>query len=428
MVPRNTRSTHNTHELLHNAPLVRVFGETPVSEPRTSDDLERYTWLLSGAGASLLQHIDELGDGGMPDLRIAEKLRQDHPADRVALAMTQRDLRQRARVKLAHADRLFFTREGLEQATSDRIANHRACRFASTPRVVDLCCGIGGDLMALAGIDSIEHIAAVDLDPVHLLLAKTNVAALSPERDLDLIQADVRDVDLTGVDGVFIDPARRSTHGRLGGITSEPPLEWATALVDHVPAVGIKTAPGIPHELIPEAWELETIALGLDLKEAVLWSPPLAHGLRSATVIDNDTVHHLTSRPGDPVSLVTPVAGEWLLDPNPAVTRAGLVEDLARETGASKIDTEIGFLVSERAVCTPFARCLRIVAALPWHEKRVRAELRALDAGPIDIRRRGLAGDVDAITKRLRGKGSRRFTVAMTRVDNSPWAIICEAG
>lgn len=399
-----------------------------MSEAQINEDLERHAWLISDAGASLLRRIDELGTGGTPDLRLAELLRQEHPADRVALAMTQRDLRLKARNKFAHADRLFFTREGLEQATSDRIADHRAQRFSSALCVADLCSGIGGDLMALSGVGSIGRIIAVDLDPVHLLLARANVARLFPARDIHLVESDVRDVDLAGVDGVFIDPARRSTRGRLGGFASEPPLEWAIALADRVPAVGIKTAPGIPHELVPDGWEMETIALGPDLKEAVLWSPSLAREPRSATVIDNDVVHHLLPHPGDAVALVTPATGAWLLDPNPAVTRAGLVEDLARGLGAAKIDEEIGFLVCDHDISTSFARTLRIVSALPWHEKRVRAELRALDAGPIDIRRRGLAGDVDAITKRLRGKGSRHFTVAMTRVDGSPWAIICQTG
>lgn len=403
-----------------------ISGATAVSADRTHDDLARYTWLLSREGADLLECIREMDAGGAGDLRIAEHLRASHPADRVALAMTQHDLRLRARNKFAQADRLFFTREGLEQATSDRIALHRADRFASTGRVVDLCCGIGGDLMALASMPGICYLAAVDQDPVHLLLAAANAATVAPDREVEVIQRDVREVDLTGYGGVFIDPARRSSHGRLGGVASEPPLEWAVGLTDRVAAVGIKTAPGIPRNLVPGGWELETISFGAEIKEAVLWSPALAAEPRSATVIADNAVHQLRSVPGDTVPLRAPGAGQWLLDPNPAVTRAGLVEDLARLLGAAKIDDEIAFLLSDTPVTTPFARALPIIDALPWHEKRIRSRLQELDAGPVDVRRRGLAGDVEAITKRLRGKGSRRFTVAMTRLQGEPWAIVCD--
>jgi len=145
-------------------------------------------------------------------------------------------------------------------------------------------------------------------------------------------------------------------------------------------------------------------------------------------VIVGDTVHQLRAHPGDAPAQRTPETGDWLLDPNPAVTRAGLVDDLARALDAAKLDAQIGFLVASDHVATPFALSLRIVASLPWHEKRVRAALRELDAGPVDVRRRGLAGDVDAITKRLRGKGARRLTVAMTRVNGEPWAVVCADG
>ena len=207
---------------------------------------------------------------------------------------------------------------------------------------------------------------------------------------------------------------------------SEPPLTWSLALGNGKRAVGIKSAPGLDHDRVPEGWEFEAIALGTDLKEAVLWSSPVARATRSATVIDGATVHRFEPVAGDSVGNREPVPGDTLLDPNPAITRAGLVEDLARPIGASKIDDQIGFLVADRPVESPFARSLKVVASEPWNERALKSRLRELGAGPIDIRRRGLAGDVDAITKRLRGKGDRPFTIAMTRVMDRPWAIICE--
>ncbi len=72
-----------------------------------------------------------------------------------------------------------------------------------------------------------------------------------------------------------------------------------------------------------------------------------------------------------------------------------VVEDLARTLEASKIDDEIAFLLSRDDVSTPFARALPVIEAMPWHEKRLKKRLRELDAGAVDIRRRGLAGDVD---------------------------------
>jgi len=339
--------------------------------------------------------------------------------------MTLHELRRRAAEKFTQAEALYLTREGLEQATAEPIARHRAARFAGLGRLADLCCGIGGDLIALA---SAHDVLAVDRDTTHLAMALANAAAYGVAEHVTTLDADVREVDLMGIDGVFIDPARRTPNRRLPTGASEPPLAWCLGLAERVAAVGIKAAPGIDHALVPEGWELELIALGPDLKEAVFWSPALATAPRRASVITPAGSASLVPVAGEPVPVRAP--GAYLLDPNPAVTNGGLVADLARtlatETSTWQLDPQIAFLSTDSPVITPFARTLRIIDSLPWHEKRLRARLRELDAGPVTIRRRGLPGDVDALTKRLRGPGTYAFTLAMTRSANQPWALICE--
>jgi THUMP domain-like len=107
------------------------------------------------------------------------------------------------------------------------------------------------------------------------------------------------------------------------------------------------------------------------------------------------------------------------------VTRAGLVEELARQLGAWRLDRRIAFLSCDTQPATPFGRVLRVEASLPFHERRVRAALRALGVGALDVRRRGLAGDVDRLRQHLRLRGAARATLAITRVDDRPWALVC---
>ena len=384
---------------------------------------ETLNHLQSPTGLGLQRKLRDLNPTSVTALAIATRLRRDYPADLVVAAMTLQTLRGRAEEKFSRADVLYLTRKGLEQATAEPIARHRARRFLGLGRLADLCCGIGGDLITLAH----DHdVLAVDRDPTHLAMAVANAAAYGVESRVTPLLADVRDVDLTGIEGVFVDPARRTADRRLATGDSEPPLSWCLELAERIPAVGIKAAPGLDHALVSSGWELELIALGPDLKEAALWSPTLATAPRRATVIKLSGPVSLSPVPGDPVTVREP--GAYLLDPNPAVTRAGLVADLARTFGvvAWQLDPQIAFLSTDEPVATPFARTLRVVASLPWHEKRLRAQLRDLGAGPVTIRRRGLPGDIAALTRRLRGSGSRHFTLAMTRSENRPWALICE--
>ena len=388
--------------------------------------IEQLVQLKAPGGMRLLAEVRATDPTPATAITVATRLRKTFPPELVTAALAMHDLRVRARAKFDRADELWFTRDGLEQATAEPIARHRALRYAGASAIVDLCCGIGGDLLALAQVNPEARLRAVDRDPVHLATVALNATVMGVADRVTFVEADVGDVALAGDEAVFIDPARRTERGRMARGESEPPLAWCIGLASGGRAVGIKAAPGIDHDLVPPGWELETIALGFDLKEATLWSPALARAARTATVIAGDGVHTFGQVPGPAVPLRTPEPGDTLLDPNPAITRAGLVADLARSLGASMIDPRIGFLVSSSPVATPFARSLRVVASLPWHERELKRVLRELDAGPVNVRRRGLAGDVDAIAKRLRGRGERPLTIAMTRVLDQPWAIVCD--
>lgn len=414
--------------------------------------------LVAPAGAELLGRL--AGEVLTPEteLRVGARLRRDYPAELVSAALAQHELRRHAREKFTRAERMFFTRAGLEQATAEVVARHRAARFAGVARVGDLCCGIGGDLIALA---SQQDVIAVDRDPLHLRMAMLNAEAYAVAEAVTAVHADVREVDLRDIDAVFVDPARRTQDSRTQGSrtqgsrtqgsrtqgsriqgsrtqgsrvqgsgaqgsrmragASEPPLSWATSLVERVAAVGIKAAPGIARDAVPPGWEVEFIADRRNLKEAALWSPALATATSRATILPAG--HMLLPLPGHQVQHRDP--GAFLLDPNPAVTRAGLVEDLARGLGAWKIDPQIAFLSSDVALRTPFARTLRVLDSRPWDQKALPSRLWALDIGSVDIRRRGLAGNVENLHRRLKLRGTRRATLVMTRVEDRPWALIC---
>jgi hypothetical protein len=396
---------------------------TSAADPRAADpgaaDLDA---LLTEPGAGLLASLRH--EAVTPDtaLALGTRLRETYPAPLVAAALAQHQLRLAGRAKFSRAMDMFFTRAGLEQASAEVVARHRQTRFGGAGVLADLCCGIGGDLAVLAG----EHqVLAVDRDPLHLRMAALNAAAYGVAGCVRAVRADVREADLAGVDAVFIDPARRMERStgqrRLGPGASEPPLDWCVGLAGRVPAVGIKAAPGIARDTVPRGWELEFVAIGRDLKEAAAWSPCLAGPATRATILPGG--HTLTPEPGPPVPVAAP--GPFLLDPNPAVTRAGLVEELARQLGAWKIDEQIAFLCADTAVRTPFARTLQVIDSGPWNQKRLPARLRALDVGALDIRRRGLAGDVDQLHRRLKLTGSRRATLVMTRVADRPWGLVC---
>ncbi|MFL5796203.1 MAG: THUMP-like domain-containing protein [Actinomycetota bacterium] len=376
--------------------------------------------LLSDEGRSVLDSLPPGPLGPDDALAVGTRLRRRFPAELVAAALAQHELRARAAPRFTLAGEMWFTREGLEQASAEPLARHRAGRYAGFDRVADLCCGIGGDLCALApGRDAV----AVDLDPVHPRMAREN-ARVHGAGEVGAVRADVRDLRLPRSLAVFVDPARRAGGRRLAAPDSRPRLSWCLGLSDRVAGVGIKTAPGLPLGLVPPGWEVELLADRRELKEAVLWSPALATTARRATVFPGPST--LVTRPGPPVRCAQP--GAFLLDPSPAVTRAGLVEELARDLGAWKLDPRIAFLSADEPLATPFGRLLRVDASLPWSLKALRQVLRERGVGTVEVRKRGSAVDVADLTARLRLRGHDRAVVVLTRVADRPWALVCAEG
>jgi hypothetical protein len=379
-------------------------------------DLESLDALRSPAGQDLLRRLA----GASLDVALGSALRRSYPADLVAAAFSLTELRRLGRAKFGRADEMWFTRDGLEQAAPEAVAAHIAERYRGAERIVDLCTGIGGNLVMLAGQ---APVTAVDADPVHLAMAGLNAGVYGRD-GVVLVREDVTGFAVPAGAAVFVDPARRDGQRRMAAGQSSPPLSWCVGLASAGGAVGVKVAPGIPAELVPVGWEAEFISSGRQLGGAMLWSPALSTVPRRATLLPAGLT--LVAVPGSAVPVAMP--GRYVIDPDPAVTRAGLVEDLARSLSPLevwKIDSRVGFLACDGEVRTAFGRTLLVEESLPWSLKRVRSAVRTAGGGSVDIRKRGSAVDVDELHRRLDLSGERRLTLVLTRVLGRPWALVC---
>lgn len=400
--------------------------EGPPPSRETLKRQEAFRLLMSSEGQTLLAELSAQTIPESDELRVLTKLRTQHPAELVNAVFAHSKLRRRARAKFSRADAMYFTAEGLEQASTERMALHHASLFDGFDNLADFCSGIGGDLIALANN---RRVLAVDMDPVHSHMGVLNAGAYDVANHVEPLVADVELVGLWEDStrsqdrfGIFIDPARRMGGRRLAGGESSPSLEWCFSLAEGGGAVAVKAWPAIPLDRIPSSWGIEFVSEGRELKEALLTSPSMDRARRRATVLVPER-RTLMPVEGDEVPVREP--GQYLLDPDPAVTRAGLVEDLARTLGDGwKIDRQVAFLSSNAPMTTPFGRSLRVEASLPWNLNRLREALRSLDVGRVDIRKRGSAVDVEDIQRRLKLTGSREAAVVLTRVGDRPWAFV----
>lgn len=381
--------------------------------------LDAFAWLLTDPGQAVLARAMELAAGD--PLRAQSALRREFAAaepSHVAMAMSQAELRRRAEPKFgADAARMYFTPDGLEQATRVVVAEHRVARLLAfeAASAIDLGCGIGGDLLAMAraGITA----AGVDLDPERVAVARANLAALGLPGAVEV--ADATGVDHSPFAVAFADPARRGARGRVMDAEGwTPPWPFVLELLRRDACV--KVAPGIPHELIPGDVEAEFVSDGGEVKEAALWAGRLATARRRATVIPSTAPGQAAgglatlTEEDDPGADVRPV-GEFLYEPDGAVIRAGLVTAVAAGVGGGLIDQQIAYVTADQAFRTPFARGYRVVEELPYRERALRAALCERGIGRLAIKKRGVAVVPEELRRRLSLQGPNEATIVLTR-------------
>lgn len=381
--------------------------------------------LLSSEGLTLLDSLPAYESGADVVRSVAELRKAGHSPALVAAVLSQAKLRSRAVPKFGpFAERMLFTEAGLEQATRLNVAAQHAGRFARAGLgwIADLGCGIGADALAIAALEL--EVTAVERDEVTAAIAAYNLAPWSNAR---VEHADAESFDLTGMAGVYLDPARRDGARRLRDPSDwSPSLDFAFDLATRLPT-GVKLGPGVDRELIPADAEAQWISVDRDVVELGLWFGPLAReGVRRAALVVTPQGTHEMVAESDSEDAAPGSLGEYLYEPDGAVIRARLIGDLARTLDARMLDASIAYMTADSATATPFATCFRVVAELPLDKKAIKRELSARGIGTLEIKKRGVDIDPAAFRTSLAPKGDASGTLVLTRVAGKRRALLVE--
>lgn len=370
-------------------------------------------FLRSAAGASALASVDALpltSASYLADVAKARRLVGDDAGPVLETVL----LRRRAVSKVDSPADWLFTDTALQQATPMPVARHRARRFAARD-VHDVTCSVGVDLAALAAVAS--RCVGSDVDEVRLLMAVGNTS-------VPVVRADALRPITRGA-AVFVDPARRDAAGRRRWRAADfvPPLD-ALAEAYRGRDLAVKCAPGMDFAELPWDGEVELVSLDGQVREACLWTGSFAGPGRRATVL-RSAGREWTVTSDDPDDCPVREAGEWLVDPDGAVVRAGLVRQYAATLGFGQLDERIAYLTGDEKPVG--VRAFRVLESGHYTEKSLRQTLRRRGVGRLEILVRGLDIDPNTLRPRLKLSGREPATVVLTRVGRTPMAYVCEA-
>ena len=400
-----------------------IFSQKTGNSLKTSNptnpnplNLSALRYLKSDRGEALLTAASKAIDQG---LNTQIQLRKNHPTEICRAALYLVELRSRAREKFPNASEMFFDRDGYEMATRAEVAAYRAKRLSNCSEILELCCGVGGDSFFLA---QNAKVIAVDLSRTRIEMARLN-CNLQKKRDILFLVGDANHF-APRTAAIFIDPARRESQQRFRrGQEYNPPLSIAEELRKSTPNVIVKVSPAIPEEELPHDAEIEFVSSRRQCREGVIYWGQIATAKRRATILPGP--HTLTDDSKGESPIGSP--GSFLYDPDPAVVRAHLIDELARNIDAWKLDSQIAYLTNDVMVKTPFAKSYRILDVRPFAIKNLRQYLRQKGYFPAEIKRRRFPMEPREIERSLRVSiGDLPVVLVFTRIAGKMICLICE--
>lgn len=385
-------------------------------------NLDTARFLVSDAGRELLAAVAALPND--PPARVLALRKRGMAAEIAAGAVEVADARWRARFRFPDSDRLFWTREALEQATAPAIAAYHAARLAPLGRVADLGCGVGMDAIALA--EAGAAVVAIERDPARLVFARANAAARGVAGRIDFREGDVTSRTWEA-DAAYWDPSRRANGRRVSRHADryEPPLSFLEAVRARVRGGCVKLSPALPDDALEGlGGAVEFLSERGECKEAAVWfgaaagdgQPP-----RAAVLLPERIV--LPSAPSaPPVGPVRP----FLLDPDPAAVRAGALAALAARLGASLIDAGDAYLTADAPGERRLAASFCVWEALPYQPRRLRDRLRERGIGRLVVKKRHFPKEPETVMRELElsGQGAEAVLI-LVRSGKGHLAVLC---
>ena len=376
--------------------------------------------LTTEAGRSLLADVAKVARAGPSDLA---RWRKSAPPEWVSAALRLAEGRRKGAAKFTRADRMWFDPVGVEQATAEAVARHKAGRFGDNGGVVvDLCCGIGGDSQALARSN---RVIAVDLDAGMGRRATWNAGVYGVADRVMAVQARAESFPIPSGARVHVDPDRRAGGRQRARTLGDyaPGLDFLLGLASSARGGALKLGPSSDFEAHFGApgFEIEVVSLGGECKEATVWFGDLtASGVRRrATCLPAGATWTDRDGPSGPTHATGPL-GAWAFDPDPSLIRSGLLDGFAAHHGLKRIAAGVDLLTGPGRVDSPFLAAFEVVAVFPLDLKVLRREVISRALGPLEIKTRGLETTPEAYRSRLRPEGSNPATLLLIAGRSGP--------
>jgi hypothetical protein len=401
------KSRHHSKPISVSGRPQKVERATKAHSHESTQSVDAEAWVLSTpAGRELLEEVGNLEHLGPAQLA---RLRQHASPEAVAAAIRLTQARRKAVTKFERGDQMWVDPIGVEQATAEPVAIHKASRF-DCKLVVDLCSGIGSDTVALA---LRSRVLSVDLDQGMCRRTRFNVAVHEVSDKVLTVRARAEQFKIPCDAWVHLDPDRRASSSRPAtrlANYSPAPAFWKS-IIANVAAGAIKLSPAsdFSNHFANANVEIELISMRGECKEATLWFGKLASCGRRATRLPENVTWTDRENSSNRLAPVTALSA-YIYDPDPSLLRASLVDGFACEHNLCRFTDGVDYLTAPHLVKNPFLTAFEVRETSSLDLKALKRLIAKHQIGTLEIKVRG----ADVTPEILRAKLKPCGTVAAT--------------
>jgi|AntRauTorcE11897_2_1112592.scaffolds.fasta_scaffold07540_5 hypothetical protein len=390
--------------------------------------LEALKFLRSKKGRELLDNYKNVNIKDLPSL-VFKLSKKD--ISFTSEMVTLLKLRINALEKFFKASEMYFTTDGLEQASSEKVSEYVASRFKKVIKngvVTDLTSGIGGNAVFLAKYFKVR---AVDLDKVHLECVKYNSFLYKTFDNIEFIHGKAED-NIKDSQAFIIDPQRiRGAKTKTRSIYNSEPniVEMLPKMLEVTENICIKISPAFDYEEVfklPGDPEIEIISENNNNKGAFLWFGEFKNAKRKATILDDkDSVFF-----SDNIDLQnlnsTDSLKKYLFIPNKAIIKANLAEQVASFYNLLKISDKNELMTSDEIKKYPHKvfRCFEVLDYDIFSMKNIKnlVKINNIDRAHIVARHFGV--NPEELRKRMKLKEGGEYSLILTDLADKKYIIL----
>lgn len=357
--------------------------------------------------------INLLNISDRENINVIMKLKKKFPDCPISDLLTLYRIRGNAKRRIDRAEELLFTVKGVEQSSSSEVAKYHGSLFAGYSSVADLCCGNGIDLIHIAS--NCDNAYGVDLSDEALVCSKYNSAVFNLN-NVKLINGKAEEFNLE-VDAIFIDPDRRPDERRvINGDDISPSFDLVLEIISQYKNVVVKLSPVFDYKAedlddLDYTWEF--VSEGRVLKEVLLCTGSLSTpNCRYKSVILPNSIFRENR-----LEIGISSYQKYIFEPDVAIIRAGLVQDLGASLDYKLLHPRIAILTGEKELFSEFGICYEVLESFHYNKKNLQEYVYRENVGNLIVKVRGFPDTPEKIKKKLKIKGKATRLIIIIRLD-----------